>query len=259
MDLGLKGRKAIVCAASKGLGRGTAEALAAEGVDLVLCARTKDVLESTAEHIRKTSVVTVTAIACDITTEAGRAAVLAACPAPDILVNNAGGPPPGKFADFKLEDWRKAVEANMLTPVALIQAVVGGMQGRGFGRIVNITSAAVKNPIASLELSNGARAGLTGAVAALARQTIAHGVTINALLPGWHDTDRIRSSMAGRAKAAGVPYDDYVGKAVAETPARRMGTIAEFGAAAAFLCSVQAGYITGQNILIDGGEFPGTM
>ncbi len=259
MDFELKGRKAIVCAASKGLGRGTAEALAAEGVDLVICARTKDVLDATAEHIRKSSGVAVTAIACDITTEAGRAAVLAASPAPDILINNAGGPPPGKFADFTLDDWRKAVEANMLTPIALIQAVAGGMQERGFGRIVNITSSAVKAPIASLELSNGARAGLTGAVAALARQTIRRGVTINALLPGWHDTDRIRSSMAGRAKAAGVAYDDYVGLAIAGTPAGRMGTIAEFGAAVAFLCSVQAAYITGQNILIDGGDFPGTL
>jgi 3-oxoacyl-[acyl-carrier protein] reductase len=259
MDFGIKGRKAIVCAASKGLGRGTAEALAAEGVDLVLCARGKDVLEATAADIRKAGGVSVTAIACDITTEAGRAAVLKACPAPDILINNAGGPPPGKFADFDLDAWRKAVEGNMLTPIALIRAVVGGMQERGFGRIVNITSASVKNPIATLELSNGARAGLTGAVASLARQTVRRNVTINALLPGWHDTDRIRTSMTGRAKAAGVPYDEFVGKAVAATPAGRMGTIAEFGAAAAFLCSVQAGYITGQNILIDGGDYPGTL
>ena len=259
MDFGIRGRKAIVCAASKGLGRGTAEALAGEGVDLVLCARGKDVLEATAEAIRRQSGVSVTAIACDITTESGRAAVLSACPAPDILITNAGGPPPGKFDGFELDDWRKAVESNMLTPIALIKAVVGGMQTRGFGRIVNITSSSVKNPIASLELSNGARAGLTGAVAALSRQTIRRNVTINNLLPGWHDTDRIRGSMAGRAKAAGVPFEEYIGKAVAGTPAGRMGTIAEFGATAAFLCAAQAGYITGQNILADGGEYPGTL
>ena len=259
MDFGIRGRKAIVCAASKGLGRGTAEALAGEGVDLVMCARGKDVLEATAEVIRRESGVPVTAIACDITTEAGRAAVLAACPAPDILITNAGGPPPGTFNGFELEDWRKAVESNMLTPIALIKAVVVGMQARGFGRIVNITSSSVKNPIASLELSNGARAGLTGAVAALSRQTVRRNVTINNLLPGWHDTDRIRGSMAGRAKAAGVPFEEYIGKAVAQTPAGRMGTIAEFGATAAFLCSAQAGYITGQNILADGGEYPGTL
>ena len=259
MDFGIKGRKAIVCAASKGLGRGTAEALAGEGVDLVLCARGKDVLEATAEAIRRESGVSVTAIACDITTESGRAAVLAACSAPDILITNAGGPPPGKFDGFELEDWRQAVESNMLTPIALIKAVVAGMQARGFGRIVNITSSSVKNPIASLELSNGARAGLTGAVASLSRQTIRQNVTINNLLPGWHDTDRIRNSMAGRAKAAGVPYDEFIGKAVAATPAGRMGTIADFGATAAFLCSVHAAYITGQNILADGGDYPGTL
>ena len=259
MDFGIRGRRAIVCAASKGLGRGTAEALAAEGVDLVLCARGKDVLEATAEAIRKQSGVTVTAIACDITSDAGRVCVLAACPAPDILITNAGGPPPGRFDGFELDDWRKAVESNMLTPIALIKAVVSGMQTRGFGRIVNITSSSVKNPIASLELSNGARAGLTGAVAALARQTIRRNVTINNLLPGWHDTDRIRTSMAGRAKAAGVSYAEFIGKAVAATPAGRMGTIAEFGATAAFLCSAHAGYITGQNILADGGDYPGTL
>lgn len=259
MDLGIRGRKAIVCAASKGLGKGSAVALAEDGVDLVICARGGAQLEATAEAIRRATGVTVTAVACDITSEAGRTAVLKACPAPDILVTNAGGPPPGDFRNFSLDDWRKALEANMLTPIALIQATVYGMMERGFGRIVNITSSSVKAPIGTLELSNGARTGLTGAVAALARRGSKRNVTINNLLPGWHDTDRIRSSMGGRAKAAGIAYDDYIAKALAETPAGRMGTIEEFGAACAFLCSAKAGYITGQNILLDGGDFPGTM
>ena len=259
MDLGIKGRKAIVCAASKGLGKGSAMALAAEGVDLIICARGKEALERTADEIRKARGVTVMAIACDITSEAGRSAVLAACPAPDILVTNSGGPPPGDFRNFSLEDWRKAVENNMLTPIALIHATVYGMVERGFGRIVNITSSSVKAPIGTLELSNGSRAGLTGSVAALARRVVRRNVTINGLLPGWHDTDRIRSSMEGRAKAAGQPYETFVAAAVAETPAGRMGTIEEFGAACAFLCSAHAGYITGQNLLLDGGDYPGTL
>jgi 3-oxoacyl-[acyl-carrier protein] reductase len=259
MDLGIKGRKAIVCAASKGLGKGSAMALAMEGVDLVICARHGDVLEATAAEIRAKTGVAVTPVACDITTEEGRKAVLAACPEPDILVNNAGGPPPGDFRDFTLDDWRKALEANMLTPIALIHATVYGMMARGFGRIVNITSSSVKAPIGTLELSNGARSGLTGAVAALARRAVRHNVTINALLPGWHDTDRIRSTMEARARKAGKPYEQFVAEAVAKTPAGRMGTIAEFGAACAFLCAAQAGYITGQNILLDGGEYPGML
>jgi len=259
MDLGIAGRKAIVCAASKGLGKGTAMALAADGVDLVITARGRDVLEATAEEIRNRYGVKVTTIAGDITSEEGRRAALAALPAPDILVNNAGGPPPGDFKTFGLEDWRKALEANMLAPIALIQATVYGMMERGFGRIINITSSSVKSPISNLELSNGARAGLTGAVAALSRRAIRHNVTINNVLPGWHDTDRIRGTMASRAERAGVAYDTYVADAVAETPAGRMGTIAEFGAACAFLCSAQAGYITGQSLLVDGGEYPGLL
>ena len=259
MDLGIEGRRAIVCAASKGLGKGSAMALAADGVDLVINARGRDMLEATAAQIRSAHGVKVTAIAADITTEEGRRAVLAACPDPDILVNNAGGPPPGDFRNFALDDWRRAVEGNMLTPLALIHETVYGMMDRGFGRIVNITSSSVKSPIHTLELSNGARAGLTGAVAALARRAVRRNVTINGLLPGWHDTDRIRSSMGGRAKAAGIPYDAYIAKALEETPAGRMGTIEEFGAACAFLCSAKAGYITGQNILIDGGDFPGLV
>ena len=194
MDLGIKGRKAIVCAASKGLGRGCAEHLAREGVELTICARTADILEQTAADIRKATGVKVTAVACDITTDAGRKAVLAACPAPDILINNAGGPPPGDFKTFSLDDWRAAVESNMITPIALIHATVYGMMDRGFGRILNITSQSVKAPIAQLELSNGARSGLHGAVAIIARRAAARNVTINNILPGPFDTDRLRGT-----------------------------------------------------------------
>jgi 3-oxoacyl-[acyl-carrier protein] reductase len=259
MDLGIRGRKALVCAASKGLGKGTALALAADGVDLVITARGRDVLEATAEEIRRKHGVNVTAVAGDITTEEGRRAALEALAAPDILVTNAGGPPPGDFKTFSLDDWRKAIEANMLAPIALIQATVYGMMDRGFGRIVNITSSSVKSPIANLELSNGARAGLTGAIAVLARRAVRRNVTINNVLPGWHDTDRIRGTMAARAERAGVSYDRYVADAVGETPAGRMGTITEFGAACAFLCSAHAGYITGQSLLVDGGDFTGLL
>lgn len=259
MDLGIAGRKAIVCAASKGLGRASALALAREGVALVICARGAEALEATAAAIRAASGVAVSAIACDITTEAGRAAVLAACPEPDILVNNAGGPPPGDFRDLALDDWRRAVEANMLTPLALIRATVYGMMARGFGRIVNITSAAVKAPIASLELSNGARAGLTGAVAVLARRAVRDNVTINGLLPGPFATDRLRGGMARAAAEAGRPIEDFLAERAAAHPAGRFGTPDEFGAACAFLCSAAAGYITGQNVLIDGGAYPGLL
>ena len=193
MDLGIAGRKAIVCAASKGLGRGCAMSLAAAGVDLVINARGEEALEATARDIRDATGVTVTAVACDITTAEGREKVLAACGEPDILVNNAGGPPPGDFRDWDAADWRKAVEANMITPIELIRAVVDGMGRRGFGRIVNITSSAVKAPIAELGLSNGARAGLTGFVAGTSRAVASTGVTINNILPGRFDTDRLRS------------------------------------------------------------------
>ena len=217
MDLGIRGRKAIVCAASKGLGRGCAEALARDGVDLVICARSADTLEATAQEIASETGVSVTPVACDITTDSGRAAVLEACPEPDILVNNAGGPPPGDFRDFSLDDWRQAVENNMITPIALIHAIVYGMVDRGFGRIVNITSASVKNPIPTLELSNGARCGLTGGVASLARKVAGSNVTINGLLPGLHDTDRVRQTLQGRADAAQVSVEDATrdaGKAI---------------------------------------------
>ena len=259
MDLGIKGKKAIVCAASKGLGKGCAVALAKEGVDLTVCARGHADLEATAGEIRRLTGVTVTPVVCDVTTDDGRRALLAACPNPDILINNAGGPPPGDFKDFTLDDWRKAVEANMLTPIALIHATVYGMMERGFGRVVNITSAAVKAPIPTLELSNGARCGLTGAVAALARKTVKDNVTINALLPGPFDTDRLRATSRTLAAARGVAFDAVHEERKLEVPARRFGTAAEFGATAAFLCSMHAGYITGQNIVIDGGAFPGTV
>jgi 3-oxoacyl-[acyl-carrier protein] reductase len=197
----------------------------------------------------------------DITTEAGRAAALAACPQVDILVNNAGGPPPGDFRDWDREAWLKAIDANMLTPIELIKATVDGMAERGFGRIVNITSAAVKAPIDILGLSNGARSGLTGFVAGLARQPriASRNVTINALLPGPFDTDRLRGTMAGAAAKSGKPIEAVMDERRALNPSRRFGTAAEFGAACAFLCSVHAGYITGQNLLLDGGAYPGTF
>ena len=259
MDLGIKGRKAIVCAASKGLGRGCAEHLAREGVELTICARSKDVLEQTAADIRKATGVKVAAVVCDITTDAGRKAVLAACPAPDILINNAGGPPVGDFKNFSLDDWRAAVESNMITPIALIHATVYGMMERGFGRILNITSQSVKAPIAQLELSNGARAGLTGAIAVMARRSVARNVTINNILPGPFDTDRLRGSTQKMAEGRNVPLAEVEAERKKGIPAGRFGNTDEFGATAAFLCSKHAGFITGQNILMDGGGFPGAL
>jgi 3-oxoacyl-[acyl-carrier protein] reductase len=259
MDLGIRGRKAIVCAASKGLGRGCAEHLANEGVELTICARTAAEIEKTAAEIAKRTGVKVTAVACDVTTEAGRAALLKACPAPDILINNAGGPPPGDFKNFSLDDWRKAVESNMITPIALIHATVYGMMDRGFGRILNITSQSVKSPIGTLELSNGARAGLTGAVTALSRRTVARNVTINNILPGPFDTDRLRGTTKKMAELKGVPTTTIEAQRKAEVPAGRFGNTDEFGATAAFLCSAHAGFITGQNILLDGGIYNSTM
>jgi 3-oxoacyl-[acyl-carrier protein] reductase len=259
MDMGIKGRKAIVCAASKGLGRGCAEALAVEGVELTICARTPDVLEATAAEIRKSTGAKVTTVACDVTTDAGRKALLAACPNPDILINNAGGPPPGDFKDFSLDDWRAAVEGNMITPIALIHATVYGMMDRGFGRILNITSFSVTSPLPTLELSNGARAGLTGAVAALSRRTAARNVTINGILPGPFETDRLRGTTTKLAAARGVSFESVHEARKKEVPAARFGTTTEFGATAAFLCSAHAGFITGQNIVIDGGSFNSTF
>jgi 3-oxoacyl-[acyl-carrier protein] reductase len=259
MDLGLKGKTALVCAASKGLGKGCAQALAREGVGLVITARGKQALEATAEEIRNSTGAKVVAIAGDITTAEGRAAALAACPNPDILVNNAGGPPPGDFRNWSREDWIKALDANMLTPIELIKATVDGMIARKFGRIVNITSGAVKMPIPELGLSNGARTGLTGFVAGIARQTVQHNVTINGLLPGPFDTDRRRGNFVFNAKKLGKTIEELAKARADANPAKRFGTIEEFGAACAFLCSAHAGFITGQNLLMDGGAFPGTL
>ncbi|MCX7931279.1 MAG: SDR family oxidoreductase [Rhodovarius sp.] len=259
MDLGIAGRTAIVCGASRGLGRGCAMALAREGVRVVIAARRAAELEATAEAIRRDTGAEVLAVPADVTTEAGRAALLAAAPAPDILITNAGGPPPGEFTQYTLDDWRAALEANMLAPIALIGATIQGMMSRGFGRIINITSYAVRMPIASLELSNGARAGLTGAVSALARRAAPFNVTINNLLPGPFDTDRIRANWARAAEVSGRSLEEVARDAVRAIPARRLGTPEEFGAACAFLCSVHAGFITAQNILLDGGAYPGTM
>lgn len=259
MELGIAGKKAIVCAASKGLGKGCALALAQEGVDLVITARASAPLEATAEEIRRATGATVTAVAGDIATEEGRAAALEACPKPDILVNNAGGPPPGDFRDWDRDDWIKALDANMLAPIFLIKATVDGMIERKFGRVVNITSGAVKAPIEILGLSNGARAGLTGFVAGLSRKTVVHNVTINNLLPGPFETDRLLSNIQTVAKTSGRSFDDVRHERMKANPAGRFGTPAEFGSACAFLCSAQAGFITGQNLLMDGGSFPGTM
>jgi 3-oxoacyl-[acyl-carrier protein] reductase len=259
MDFGIRGRNALVCGASKGLGRGCAEALAAEGVNVTLVARTAGPLDEAAADIRRQTGVTVTAVACDITTPEGRAKALAACPQPDILINNAGGPPPGDFRDWTREDWIAALDANMLTPIELMKATVDGMMARRFGRIVNITSSAVKAPIDVLGLSNGARSGLTGFVAGLARKTVSHNVTINNLLPGSFDTDRLKKTMSASAAGAGKTQDEIVEMRRQEIPAQRFGTPEEFGAVCAFLCSMQAGYMTGQNLLLDGGKYPGTF
>jgi 3-oxoacyl-[acyl-carrier protein] reductase len=258
MDMGLRGKSALVCASSKGLGRGCAFSLAREGVNLIITARGKEALEKTAEGIRTATGVKVTAVACDITTEAGRAVALAACPNPDILINNAGGPPPGDFRNWTRDTWIAALDANMLTPIELIKATVDGMMARKFGRIVNITSSSVKAPIEILGLSNGARSGLTGFVAGIARKTVAHNVTINNLLPGSFDTDRIRITCETLAKNRGVSVEVIRKERMALCPAGRFGDPAEFGDACAYLCSAQAGYVTGQNFLIDGGAYPGT-
>ncbi|MBI4989590.1 MAG: SDR family oxidoreductase [Rhodocyclales bacterium] len=261
MDLGIAGKKALVCAASKGLGRGCALALAKEGVQVTIVARGREALEATAAELEKVSPrgTAIAWVAADITTPEGRAAALAACPQPDILVNNAGGPPPGDFRNWSREDWIAALDANMLTPIELIKATVDGMIARRFGRIVNITSGAVKAPIDVLGLSNGARSGLTGFVAGLARKTVKHNVTINNLLPGFFDTDRIRTVIGGQAKARGVAYEEALAERIATIPAGRIGDPEEFGAACAYLCSAQAGFVTGQNLLLDGGAYPGTF
>jgi 3-oxoacyl-[acyl-carrier protein] reductase len=259
VDLKIRGKAALVCGASKGLGRGCATSLAREGCRVTLVARERQALEKTADEIRAATGATVVTVAADITSEQGRIAALAACPEPDILVTNAGGPPPGDFRKFSREDWLKALGANMLTPIELIKATVDGMIARRFGRIVNITSSAVKAPIAELALSNGARSGLTGFVAGLARKTVAHNVTINNLLPGRFWTDRLISNTEFAAKEQGRTPEEIKREREKEIPAGRFGTPEEFGELCAYLCSVQAGYITGQNFLIDGGIYPGTF
>ncbi len=260
MDFGIKGKKALVCASSKGLGYGCAAALAGEGVDLVINARSEGPLEEAAESLRAAHGVNVTAVAADITSEDGRARVLeAAGGSVDILVNNAGGPPPGMWSDWDRDDFIAALDANMLTPVALIQALVPGMMERGWGRVVNITSQSVKAPIAVLGLSNSARSGLTGFVAGTSRQVAGTGVTINNLLPGIHATDRAIALDSGVVAAKGITMEEAKAERAATIPAGRYGTPEEFGAACAFLCSKHAGFIIGQNILLDGGGVNATF
>jgi 3-oxoacyl-[acyl-carrier protein] reductase len=262
MDLGISGKWALVCAASKGLGKGCAASLVREGVNVVITARGNDALQATAKELRALNPqVEVRAVAGDITSAAGREAALAACPQVDILVNNAGGPPPGDFRDWSRDDWIKAVDANMLTPIELIKATVDAMAERGFGRVVNITSGSVKAPIDILGLSNGARSGLTGFVAGLARQSklVSANVTVNNLLPGVFDTDRVRNTAQGAASKSGKSIDEVLDQRRQTIPARRFGSADEFGAFCAFMCSTHAGYLTGQNLLLDGGAYPGTM
>ena len=259
MDLGIKGRRALVCASSKGLGRGCAEALAKAGVDLIINARGADALEATADNIRDTHGVRVTTVVADIVSEEGRARVLDAAGEVDILVTNAGGPPPGLWSDWGREDFIRALDANMLTPIALMTALMPGMAARGWGRVVNITSQSVKAPIPALGLSNAARTGLTGYVAGTARQVAEYGVIVNNLLPGIHATDRAVQLDTGVARAQGISIEQARSNREATIPARRYGTRQEFGAMCAFLCSQHAGFIVGQNILIDGGGTNATI
>jgi 3-oxoacyl-[acyl-carrier protein] reductase len=250
-SLGIEGRTALVCGASKGLGRACAEALVAAGVHVTVCARTDGPLQAAAAEIGAT------AVAADVTTEAGRAALVVACPDPDILVTNAAGPPPGQFEDWGEAEWQAATNANMIAPLLLIRALVGGMRARGWGRIVNITSSAVKAPLPMLGLSNGARAGLTGAIGGIAREVARDGVTINNLLPGHFATGRLESYFTALAIARGLSIEAVRADVAASNPTGRVGQPAEFGAMCAFLASAHAGYMTGQNVLMDGGLYPG--
>jgi 3-oxoacyl-[acyl-carrier protein] reductase len=261
MDLGIQGKWALVCGASKGLGFGCAQALVREGVNVLIVARGAEALQAAAATLKaQAKGAQVLAVPADITTVDGRAAVFALRKDFDIVVTNAGGPPPGDFRDWDREAWIKAVDANMLTPIELIKATVDGMAARGFGRIINITSSAVKAPIDILGLSNGARSGLTGFVAGVSRSKLAaQGVTINNLLPGAFDTDRLKGTMAGAAKKTGQPIEAIMEARRKTIPAQRFGTPDEFGAVCAFLCSQQAGYINGQNVLTDGGAYPGSF
>jgi 3-oxoacyl-[acyl-carrier protein] reductase len=259
MDLGIAGRRAIVCGASKGLGRGCATALAREGAQVWIAARSPDALASAAREITAEAGAAVAAVNADVATPEGRRAILDACPDPDILVNNAGGPPPGDFRSWSREDWIRALDTNMLSAIELIRLTLDGMIARRFGRVVNITSHMVKSPVAFLGLSNGARAGLTGFVGGLARDVAAHNVTLNNLLPGAFDTDRLRSNQEKIATGRKVGVEEVRERMREQIPARRFGTPEEFGAACAFLCSAYAGYITGQNLMLDGGQFPGLL
>jgi 3-oxoacyl-[acyl-carrier protein] reductase len=259
MDMGIAGRTALVSGASQGLGFACAQALAQEGVNLVIVARRAELLDSAAASLRADFDVMVQAVACDISTPEGQRAALEACPQPDILVTNAGGPPPGDFRDFAREHWLGALDANMLSPIALMRATLDGMIARRFGRVVNITSAAVKAPIAELALSNGARSGLTGFVAGLARQVARHNVTLNNLLPGLFETERLVKLTQAQAAGNGCDTEEIARRQRNAIPAGRIGQPEEFGAACAFLCSAHAGYITGQNWLLDGGAYPGTF
>jgi len=264
MDLGIAGKWALVCGASKGLGLGCAQALVAEGVNVLIVARGAETLATAATQLIADSAnksgVSVLSVAADITTVEGRAAVFAVHKDFDIVVTNAGGPPPGDFRDWDRDAWIKAVDANMLTPIELIKATVDGMAARGFGRIINITSSAVKAPIDILGLSNGARSGLTGFVAGVSRSALAaQGVTINNLLPGAFNTDRLKTTMAGAAQKTGQPIEAIMDARRKTIPAKRFGTPQEFGAICAFLCSVHASYMTGQNVLADGGAYPGSF
>ena len=253
MDLGLTGKNALICASSKGLGKGCAKALAMEGVNVWLNGRTQATLETAEREIEAVAEGTVSSVCSDITTEEGRISALSATPELDILVNNAGGPPVGDFRNWRMDHWHSALNNNMLTPIELFRSVIDGMIERGFGRVVNITSSSVKAPITNLDLSNGARSGLTGYFAGAARQVAGSGVTVNAILPGRFDTDRLRDSMHFAAEKTGQSVDVLLNSSRGSIPSGRFGSPDEFGALCAFLCSQQASYITGQNILIDGG------
>jgi 3-oxoacyl-[acyl-carrier protein] reductase len=256
MDLGIRGRKAIVCASSQGLGKGCARALAEAGVSLIINGRNRLLLDQTAEEIRRASGVDVTPVVADISTSEGQAALLDACPTPDILINNNGGPPYRDFRELDRQAMLAGVTMNMVTPIELIQKVIDAMSMRGFGRIVNITSVSVKMPLAGLDLSSGARAGLTAFVAGIARSVADKNVTINNLLPGSFDTERLRGGFRASAKQSGTAESVLTQRAQDKIPAKRFGTPSEFGHTCAFLCSVHAGYITGQNIVLDGGSYP---
>jgi 3-oxoacyl-[acyl-carrier protein] reductase len=258
MDLGIRGRKALLSGASRGLGKACALALAREGVDITIVARTRDVLEQAGAEIAQATGVQVQTVAGDITTQAGRSAALAACPAPDILLNNADGPKPGDFRDWSRGDWIAALDGMMLSPIEMMRLTVDGMMARGFGRIINIVSRSVKIPQHELGLSNGARSGLVGFVGGIARQTVARNVTINNLLPGIFDSDAQRVHIRGMLDETGKSFDDIWRERAAANPAKRYGNPAELGAYCAFLCSDHAGFITGQNLLVDGGSYPGT-